>query len=82
VAGRLGGRHHGEGGVDAGGGVAFGIFQFGFRQGGLGAGAPVDGLEAPIDVALQVHLAEHGDLSRFVLGLQGHVGGSQSPQTP
>jgi hypothetical protein len=55
--------------------VAFGIFQLGFGQGGLGAGAPVDGLETPVDVALQVHLAEDADLGGFVLGLQGHVGG-------
>ena len=60
--------------IDAGAGVAVGVFQLGFGQGGAGTGAPVHGLQAPVDVALEHHLAEHLDLGGFVLLLQREIG--------
>ena len=54
--------------------MAVGILEFGFSEGRAGARAPVDRLEAPVDVAGQHHGAEHPDLGSLVVLLQGQVG--------
>ena len=66
--------HHREGHVDAGGGVAVGVFQFRLGQGSAGTGAPVHRFQPPVDVAGQHHLAEDPDLGRLVGLLQGQIG--------
>ena len=54
--------------------MAVGILEFGFGKGRAGAGAPVDWLEAPVDVAGQHHGAEHPDLGGLIVLLKGQVG--------
>jgi hypothetical protein len=64
---------HGELHVDGGAGVVL-VLDLGLGQGGLVLGAPVHGLEALVDVALLVHLAEHLDLLGLEAGVHGLVG--------
>ena len=52
---------HGELDVDGGAGVVL-IFDLGLGQGGLVLGAPVDRLQALVDVSVAVHLAEDAHL--------------------
>ena len=66
--------HHGKGDVDARGDVAFRVFQLRLRQGRAGAGTPVHGFEAAIDVAGQGHAAKHRDLGRLIGPVEGQVG--------
>ena len=55
-------------------GLLVGVFDFRFRQGRFAVGAPVYGLLAFVDVAFVGHGAEHPDLFRFEMGIQGHIG--------
>ena len=64
---------HGELDVDRGDGVVL-IFDLRLGQGGLVLGAPVHGLEALVDVAVAVHLAEDADLFRLKALGHGTVG--------
>ena len=64
---------HGELHIDSGAGVVL-VLDLGLGQGGLVVGAPVHGLEALVDVALLVHLAEHLDLLGLEAGVHGGVG--------
>ena len=54
--------------------VVLAVFDLGLRQGGAALGAPVDRLEALVDIALFGHLAEDLDLAGLKLGLEGEVG--------
>jgi hypothetical protein len=66
--------YNGERHVDARGGVAVGILQFGFGQGRAGTGAPMHRFEAAIDVAGQGHAPKHPDLGRFISFVESEVG--------
>ena len=50
------------------------VLDLGLGQGGLVVGAPVNGLEALIDIALLVHLPKHLDLLGLKAGVHGLVG--------
>ena len=54
--------------------MTIGIFQFGFGQSGAGAGAPMHGFEASVDVSFEDHGPENLDLGGFVGLLKGQVG--------
>ena len=54
--------------------VVLAVLDLGLGQGGAALGAPVDRLEALVDVALLGHLAKDLDLAGLELGLQGEVG--------
>jgi hypothetical protein len=64
---------HGELHEHGGDGIVV-VFDLGLGQGGLVLGAPVHGLEALVDIALLVHLAEHLDLLGLKAGVHGEVG--------
>ena len=64
---------HGELDVDRGAGVIL-IFDLGLGQGGLVLGAPVHRLQALVDVAVLVHLAEDAHLVRLEALVHGLVG--------
>ena len=64
---------HGELHIHGGAGVVL-ILDLGLGQGGLVVGAPVHGLEALVDIALLVHLAEDLDLLGLKAGVHGGVG--------
>ena len=63
---------HGELDIDGGAGVVL-IFDLGLGQGGLVVVAPVDGLQALIDIALLVHRAKDLDLFGLEAGVHGLV---------
>ena len=64
---------HGELHIHRGAGVVL-ILDLGLGQGGLVVGAPVHGLEALVDVAVFIHLAEDTDLPGLEAGVHGLVG--------
>ena len=64
---------HGELHIHRGAGVVL-ILDLRLGQGGLVVGAPVHGLEALVDVAVFVHLAEHPDLPGLKARVHGLVG--------
>ena len=64
---------HGKLHIHGGAGVVL-ILDLGLRQGGLIVIAPVDRLEALVDIALLVHLAEDLDLLSLEAGVHGLVG--------
>mmetsp|Transcript_42070 Transcript_42070/g.96437 ORF Transcript_42070/g.96437 Transcript_42070/m.96437 type:complete len:492 (+) Transcript_42070:1865-3340(+) len=66
-------RDHLEAHVDGGGGVLLRVLQLRLREGGPAGGRPVHRLAPAVDVALEVHLSEHAELRRLVLGLQREV---------
>ena len=64
---------HGELHIHRGAGVVL-ILDLRLGQRRLVVGAPVHGLEALVDVALLIHLAEHTDLLRLEGGVHGLIG--------
>ena len=64
---------HGELHIHRGAGVVL-ILDLRLGQGGLVVGAPVHGLEALVDVAVFIHLAEHPDLPGLKARVHGLVG--------
>ena len=64
---------HGELHIDGGAGIVL-VLDLGLGQRRLVVGAPVHGLQALVDVAVLVHLAEHTDLLRLEAGIHGLVG--------
>ena len=64
---------HGEFHIDGGAGVLL-ILDLGLRQGSLVVGAPVDGLQALVDIALFIHLPEDLHLLGLKAGVHGEVG--------
>ena len=64
---------HGKLHIHGGAGIVL-ILDLGLRQGGLIVVAPVDRLEALVDIALLVHLAEDLDLLSLEAGVHGLVG--------
>ena len=64
---------HGELHIHSGARVVL-ILDLRLRQGGLVVGAPVDGLEILVDIALLVHGTEHLHLLSLKAGVHGEVG--------
>ena len=64
---------HRELDIDGGAGIVL-IFDLGLGESGLVLGAPVDGLESLIDMAVAVHLAEHADFISFEALVHGLIG--------
>ena len=50
------------------------VFDFGFCQRGVAVAAPVDGLAATVDGAIQVHLLEDLDIAGLEVGDEGQIG--------
>ncbi len=49
------------------------VLDFGLGEGGMAAFAPMDGLAAPVDRAVEVHLLEYLDVARLVSGREREV---------
>ena len=64
---------HGEADISGGTGIVL-VLDLRLSQSGLVLGAPVNGLETLVDVALLVHLTEDLDFLGLEAGVHGHVG--------